>query len=251
MTGPISLADTRIHDVIDFLRQNSLRIFQKRTIRNSLFYLIVPIQKAMTNAAGISYCSQTAAEITTINIRRAELALANARELILTRHAEIGILSNSVRESELSLEIDSCQSRYTQIYADEERRLRDSTRASIRDLENESELRRERILRELEGAHRRYRMAREAADASRAILAVPVDDAGGDVTRRVTQKKMDALRAAVENMRSKRPAWQKIAEELRVVQAKANRSSPRRSPGMTPPNFGFTLQTIEQQSKKM
>jgi hypothetical protein len=70
-------------------------------------------------------------------------------------------------------------------------------------------MRRAATLKELEAADAHYRAAREAADASSAILANPMPerpDVPDSANLKVSQKKIKALRAAVENIRSKRPA---------------------------------------------
>jgi hypothetical protein len=207
----------------------------------------------MSASASVRFCAETACEIGLLNVTRGELELSNAQERIWTRQYEMAFLANAVREADLTVDFASSQPLYEKLYADEYRTLRRSTRSAIRALETEAEQRREAILKELEAANARYRMAREAADASRQVLQNPIPEiAKGreSEVRKISQKTIDGLRAAIENLKSKRPNWEKIAQELSDVQQRANRSSPKRSPTIGTPHFGFTLTEIERQARE-
>jgi hypothetical protein len=82
--------------------------------------------------AAIRYRAQAAAQIGSLNISECQLELANTQERIRTRHYDIGLIANDVRESILACNFEACRTFYEQLYIEEERALRRSARSAIR-----------------------------------------------------------------------------------------------------------------------
>jgi hypothetical protein len=191
---------------------------------------------------------QLASELGNFNLNRAYVNLAIAQENADARRFEISSVMNDVLGIELTHELESATAQYENQYREEVRKYRTRTRSAIRDLELEAEEKRKDLLMELERANLRIRIANESIAASQEVLKRPIPTLDDNDSSAVYQKGIEAARSAIENLKSKRPAWEKIRNELSEIQTQMQRRSPRRSQ-LNPPQFYVTPREIAQGKK--
>lgn len=152
-----------------------------------------------------------------LNIKLGEILLSNSRENLSIHQLNIKYFQNQYKLIKEEEYIENFTLQQKQLLAEFTEKVKKENYESIQNLQKESNKRRIKIIDEINKAKERIEKYRESIESSKQVISEPIPyfDSSLIMNAEVFQTKIQTAQQAIENLRAKKPRWEKIREEYK------------------------------------